>query len=375
MPDQEHGGFYGQITAEDKVAAQAPKGAVLNARILWTFSTAYRHQSRPEHLALATRAFEYLEQHFLDREYGGLFWSVDYLGQPLDTKKQIYALAFAIYGLAEYYAVSGQERVLTHAQALFQAIETHSFDAEKGGYLEALSREWRAADDLRLSDKDANEKKTMNTHLHILEAYTNLYRVWPDARLHQQIRHLLAVFAEHIIDPRTQHLLLFFDENWVSKAATVSFGHDIEAAWLLLEAAEVLEDEALIGQFKQVAVHMARAAAEGLDADGGMSYELESAHQHWNREKHWWVQAESMVGFLTAYQLSGEEHFRDKFLAVWNFTHEHLIDHENGEWFWGIQPDYSLMPGEDKAGFWKCPYHNSRALLEVLRRTKQLDYK
>lgn len=369
-PDEQYGGFHGQITEENEVIAQAPKGAVLNARILWTFSAAYRHQPQPEHLALATRAFEYLEQHFLDAEYGGLFWSVDYRGRPLDTKKQIYALAFAIYGLSEYYAASGNARALQHAQALFRTIEQHSFDQENGGYLEALSREWRAADDLRLSDKDANEKKTMNTHLHILEAYTNLYRVWPDAQLHQQIRHLLTVFAEHIIDSRTQHLLLFFDENWVSKSATVSFGHDIEAAWLLLEAAEVLDDEALIGQFKQVAVQMARAAAKGLDPDGGMSYEFEPKHQHWIREKHWWVQAEAMVGFLNAYQLSGEEHFQDKFSAVWDFTREHLIDHENGEWFWGVQPDYSRMPGEDKAGFWKCPYHNSRALLEVLHRTQ-----
>ena len=372
MPDAQYGGFHGQITEKNEVIAHAPKGAVLNARILWTFSAAYRHQPRPEHLALATRAFEYLEQHFLDQEYGGVFWSVDYLGQPLDTKKQVYALAFALYGLSEYHAASGQPRALQHAQDLFRCIEAHSFDAEHGGYLEALARDWSPLADLRLSDKDANEKKTMNTHLHVLEAYTNLYRLWPDAHLRAQMEKLLEVFQLHIINPSTWHLCLFLDEQWRPKSTAVSFGHDIQAAWLLLEAAEALGDEETIDRFRQVAVDMAAAATQGLDFTGGLCYEFDPASNHWNREKHWWVQAEAMVGFLNAYKLSGQRQFYEQFVAVWEFTRNYLLDYERGEWHWGLSEARQPMAGEDKAGFWKCPYHNSRACLEVIGRLARM---
>ena len=367
-PDEQYGGFHGQITDENEVIAQAPKGAVLNARILWTFSTAYLHQPKPELLALATRAYEYLTQYFLDREYGGVYWSVDYLGEPLDTKKQIYALAFAIYGLSEYYAASGHALALAQAQDLFRCIEAHSLDPEHGGYFEALVRDWTPLADLRLSDKDANEKKTMNTHLHVLEAYTNLYRHWPDAHLRAQILALLEVFLVHIIDPATQHLHLFLDEQWVPKSTTISFGHDIEAAWLLLEAAEALGDEDGIDRLRQVAVDMAAAAAEGLDFTGGLSYEFEPATHHWDREKHWWVQAEAMVGFLNAYHLSGKKVFYQQFEGIWAFTRRYILDYERGEWYWGATEALTPIAGEDKAGFWKCPYHNARACLEILGR-------
>jgi mannobiose 2-epimerase len=370
MPDAAHGGFYGQIAADNQVVPHAPKGAVLNARILWTFSAAYRHQPEPELLTLATQAYEYFVQHFLDAEYGGVYWSVNYLGEPLDTKKQVYALAFAIYGLSEYYAASGYAPALAQAQALFHAIEQHSFDAEHGGYLEALARDWSPLADLRLSDKDANEKKTMNTHLHVLEAYANLYRYWPDAQLKIQLRELLEVFLTYLINPATHHLHLFLDEEWQVKSTPVSFGHDIEAAWLLLEAAEVLGEEDLMERFRQEAVTMTTAATEGLDATGGLCYEHDPALQHWNREKHWWVQAEAMVGLLNAYQLTGQPQLLAQCQAVWNFTRSHLLDFKEGEWYWGINEHLAVMPDEDKAGFWKCPYHNARACLEILRRCK-----
>ena len=370
MPDLTHGGFYGQIAADNQVVPQAPKGAVLNARILWTFSAAYRHQPEPELLAQATRAYAYFEQHFLDVEYGGVYWSVDYLGRPLDTKKQVYALAFAIYGLSEYYAASGHAPALMDAQALFRTIEQHSFDAEHGGYLEALARDWSPLDDLRLSDKDANEKKTMNTHLHVLEAYANLYRHWPDAQLKIQLRELLEVFLAYLIDTDSHHLHLFLDEEWQVKSTAVSFGHDIEAAWLLLEAAEVLGEEELIARFRQEAVAMTVAATQGLDATVGLCYEYDPVSQHWNREKHWWVQAEAMVGLLNAYHISGQTQFLEQFQSVWNFTRLHLLDLTEGEWYWGVTEDLAIMPNEDKAGFWKCPYHNARACLEIMRRCK-----
>lgn len=365
--DHENGGFYGKIDNENVITKKAPKGSVLNARILWTFSAAYNQIRNPEYLQLAKRSFDYFKAYFMDQEYGGVYWSVDYNGNPLNDKKQIYALAFALYGLSEYHLAVGDEKAFAQAKQLFDDIERHSFDQEKCGYTEALTRDWKIAADLRLSDKDANEKKTMNTHLHILEAYTNLYRIWPDEKLNKQIRGLLDVFQNYIIDPQSNHLRLFMDENWISKSTIISYGHDIEAAWLLQEAAEVLHDERLITRFKTVAVGMAKAAAEGLDTDGGLDYELEG-DEHRNQEKHWWVQAEAMVGFLNAYQDSGEQHFYNKFLSSWDFINKHIIDHEKGEWFWGVNNDHSLMEGEDKAGFWKCPYHNSRACMEVIKR-------
>lgn len=365
--DEKDGGFYGRLDGHDAVVAGAPKGAVLNARILWTFSAACNHRPDAAYLALARRAFDYIRQYFIDDEFGGVYWLVDAHGQPLDTKKQAYALSFAIYGLAEYYRASGDETALELAKAQYRTVEAHCFDAARGGYLEALTRNWQPLADLRLSAKDANEKKTMNTHLHVLEAYANLYRAWPDAGLAGQIRGLLGVFEAHIIDPETHHLRLFFDEDWRSKSDIVSYGHDIEAAWLLLEAAEVLHDEALTARFRALALPMAAAAAEGLDADGGLNYELEPGHLI--RDKHWWVQAEALVGFLNAYQLGGGQHFLDKFAGVWAFTQAHILDRVGGEWVWGVEADHRLMPGQDKAGPWKCPYHNGRACLEILRRS------
>ena len=230
MEDNEEGGFYGQITGEDELKPEASKGAILNARILWTFSSAYRLLKKPEYLETATRAKRYLIDRFYDPQYGGIYWELDYKGNPLDTKKQIYAIGFAIYGLSEYARATGDTEALEYAQRLFDAIEQHSFDSEQNGYVEALTRDWQPIEDMRLSDKDENEKKTMNTHLHILEPYTNLYRVWKDERLERQLRNLIEVFISRILDPQTGHLNLFFEEDWTNKYHIVSYGHDIEAS-------------------------------------------------------------------------------------------------------------------------------------------------
>jgi mannobiose 2-epimerase len=367
VPDHEHGGFYGQLHTDNQPNPLAPKGSVLNARILWTFSAAYSHSQDPAHLAMARRAYTYFITHFLDPDHGGVYWTVDYLGQPLDTKKQLYALAFSLYGLAEYYRASGDETALAHAQALFHIIELRGFDQSKGGYFEAFARNWQPIADLRLSDKDANAQKTTNTHLHILEAYTTFYQVWPDSQLRQQLQALLLNFTNHIIDSKTHHLTLFFDENWQLQPDVISFGHDVEAAWLLLEAAQTLREPSLITDFQKVAVQLAQAAAEGVAPDGSMLYELEP-NGHWADDRHWWVQAEAVVGFYNAYQVSGDVQFQEHSASAWRFIQAHILDRSQGEWHWGVRADYSLMPGEDKVGLWKCPYHNSRACLEMLRR-------
>lgn len=366
--DEINGGFVGRIDNDNHIDYSAPKGAVLNARILWSFAAAYNLKSNPDDLVLADLAFTYLADHFIDREMGGVYWMLDAKGNPIDTKKQVYAIAFTIYAASEYFMASGNKAAKEMAVSLYTSLIEKAYDPEKGGYFEAFSRDWTALDDLRLSVKDANEKKTMNTHLHVLEAFTSLYRIMPDAGLHARIAELLHDFTTHIVDAATGHLTLFFDENWTAKSALVSYGHDIEAAWLLLEAAEVIQDEALIAVAKALAVNMARVAVEGLDVDGSLWYEYDPAAAHPVKEKHWWVQAEAMVGFFNAWEISKEEHFLEISLRNWAFVKAQIIDHEKGEWFWGRTAAGEIMPGEDKVGPWKCPYHNSRACIELIRR-------
>lgn len=368
MTDRERGGFYGRISGEDVLMPDEPKGAILNARILWTFSAAYRLLKKPKYLATATRAKRYLLDFFYDKQFGGIYWSVDCEGNPLDTKKQIYALGFAIYGLSEYARATGDEEALEYAIRLFEVIEKYSFDAEKNGYVEALTRDWQPIADMRLSDKDENEKKTMNTHLHILEPYANLYRVWKDGRLKTQLKNLIELFVTKILDTQTYHLNLFFEDDWTNKYHLISYGHDIEASWLIHEAALVLGDETVLKQIEPVIMRIARAADEGLNADGSMTYERFSDKGETDRELHWWVQAENVVGHLNLYQHFGDEEALSTALRCWQFIKDKLIDRENGEWYWSRFADGSINRNDDKAGFWKCPYHNGRMCLEINER-------
>ncbi len=368
MVDKVHGGFYGRISGEGKQLSGAPKGAILNARILWTFSSAYRLLHKDEYLEMATRAKRELIDRFYDGEYGGVYWSVSVEGAPLDTKKQIYALGFAIYGLSEYYRATEDEEALEYAIRLFNDIEVHSFDRKNNGYREAFTREWGDIEDMRLSDKDENERKTMNTHLHILEPYTNLFRVWKDEGLERRLRNLIELFIERILNVETGHLQLFFDDDWNSKSAIVSYGHDIEASWLLHEAALVIEDKHLIAQIEPYIVDIAEAASEGFLPGAGMMYEMHGGVASVDADRHWWVQAETIVGYLNLYQ-----HFEDglsllRATQCWEFVKEHLIDKEGGEWFWSLRADGTVNRDEDKAGFWKCPYHNGRMCMEVIER-------
>ncbi len=368
MEDNEEGGFYGQITGEDELKPEASKGAILNARILWTFSSAYRLLKKPEYLETATRAKRYLIDRFYDPQYGGIYWELDYKGNPLDTKKQIYAIGFAIYGLSEYARATGDEEALAYAQQLFDVIEQHSFDSEQNGYVEALTRDWQPIEDMRLSDKDENEKKTMNTHLHILEPYTNLYRVWKDEQLERQLRNLIEVFITRILDPQTGHLNLFFEEDWTNKYRIYSYGHDIEASWLIHEAALVLGDPEVLKRIEPIIIRIAQAADEGLNPDGSMIYENFLDKQKIDRELHWWVQAENVVGHINLYQHFGDTEALDTAARCWEFIKTKLIDHEQGEWHWSLLPDGTVNRRDDKAGFWKCPYHNGRMCMEVIER-------
>ncbi|MDR2801793.1 MAG: AGE family epimerase/isomerase, partial [Prevotellaceae bacterium] len=303
MQDNEHGGFYGRIDGNGMLHPQANKGAVLNARILWTFSAAYRLLKKPEYKAAAQRAFDYITDHFIDTTFGGVYWELDYNGRPVNAKKQMYAQGFALYGFSEFYRATGNTKALELSKEFFYLIEKHC-DSEAGGYLEAYTREWNVIEDMRLSSKDANEKKTMNTHLHILEPYTNLCRVWNNPQLHEAQRKLIAIFTEKISN-KSGHLDLFFDEAWNVKSFGISYGHDIEASWLLWEAAAVLGDAKLLEQVTARSLKIANAAAEGLQPDGSMIYERNG--EHTDNDRHWWVQAETVTGFLYAYKNSGNK--------------------------------------------------------------------
>ncbi|RRD89178.1 N-acyl-D-glucosamine 2-epimerase [Bacteroides heparinolyticus] len=368
MTDEVHGGFYGRITGMDELKPEAEKGAVLNARILWTFSAAYRLLRKPEYLEVATRAKRVIIDHFYDSEFGGVYWSLDNENRPLDTKKQIYALGFAIYGLSEYARATDDKEALDYAIRLFGSIERHSFDALKNGYCEALTREWGEIVDMRLSAKDANECKTMNTHLHILEPYTNLFRVWKDAQLEKQLRNLISIFVDKILNIKTGHLDLFFNEDWVSKYRIVSYGHDIEASWLIHEAALVLGDKEVLAKVEPLVEYIAAAADEGLLSDGSMIYETFLDKKQDEADRHWWVQAENVVGHVNLYQHFGDEVAMQKALRCWEFIKKNLIDYKNGEWHWSVRIDGTINTDDDKAGFWKCPYHNGRMCMEVMER-------
>ena len=379
MQDSEHGGFYGQMTGRGQLVKTADKGAILSARILWAFAAAYRVLRKPEYLVAATNMKDYILEHFYDKEYGGTFWSTDYLGQAKDTKKQFYAIGFMIYGLSEYVRATGDREALDYAIRLYECIEEHAFDPQNNGYIEASTREWGKMSDMRLSELDANYPKSQNTHLHIMEPYTNLLRCLKEMRVAEThdyvtaigsaLRNLINIFTDRILNPETHHLDLFFEMDWTRGAGRLeSYGHDIECSWLMHEAALVLGDENVIGKVEPVVLAVAKASEKGLRPDGSMIHEANLDTEYVDDDLHWWVQAENVVGWLNIYQYFGDEKALQRALKCWEYIKRNLIDYEHGEWFWSRRKDGTLNLNDDHAGFWKCPYHNSRMCLETLER-------
>ena len=359
------GGFYGEELSSGEVLRDAPRGVILNARIIWAFAAAGEALHRADYLDAAGWARDWFLEHFVDPVHGGVYWSVTADGERLDDKKQLYAQGFAIYGLSELYGASGDEAALLAAIDLFRTVEALFADPVHGGYIEALARDFSPLEDMSLSAHDINADKTMNSHLHLLEAYANLYRVWPDATLRDSLVRLLDLVCNRVMAP-DGHLQLYFRRDWSVLPGGISYGHDIETSWLLLECAFATRDVDVVTRVRPYAWAMGRAGNEGLLPDGSMRYERLSDGL-FDDSRQWWVQAETVVGNLWLWKYHGDIPAADRALAAWAYIRDHLIDRKGGEWFWAILPDGLPDLSQPKAGFWKCPYHNTRMCLEILK--------
>lgn len=377
--DETHGGFLGEVSVYNIPRPQADKGVVLNARILWFFSELGLHcraagESDVEAAALAQRAFDYFMQYFDDAQHDGAFWSLDYRGQVREAKKQTYAQAFCIYGFASFYRLTGNVLALEKALQYFRKIEAHCVDRDLGGYVEAVARDWSAVTDYRLSEKDLNAPKTMNNHLHVLEAYTGLYRALPTEEVAGALRASIQWFCEYIVHADSGHLRLFLDMEWRDVSGGYSYGHDIEGSWLLAEALEVLGDHELEQRYLPLVRALGVSCLrEGIGERGQVldHFDFHTGARYLDSE--WWVQAEALVGFLNMWQSTGNDDYARAFSDLWKYVKAFQIDHEDGEWLYHASLDHANKGDQRyKLGFWKGPYHNGRAMMEVIQRLQQI---
>ncbi|UMB59921.1 AGE family epimerase/isomerase [Lutibacter sp. A80] len=361
--DEIHGGFVGERDHYNNLVPNASKGIILNARILWSFSAASNHLKTTKYKSICERSYNYLQTYFKDKDYGGVYWELNAKGTPINTRKQVYAQAFMIYALSEYYLFSKNKEALNWVIVIYELIEKHAKDNKYRGYIEAFNKDWSPIADMRLSDKDENEAKTMNTHLHILEAYTNLYKVYKNQSLKENLKELINLFLTKFLNSN-YNLNLFFDEQWNLKSNVISFGHDIETAWLLIEAAKVINNKQLISETERIAVLIADAFMENaIDTDGGVMNEFNPKTKVLDGDKHWWQQVEALVGLRYAFNITGKEIYLKKSIEIFNFINTKIIDKTNGEWFWRVNKKGELYTSEYKMGMWKAPYHTSRACI------------
>ncbi|UYO04653.1 AGE family epimerase/isomerase [Paenibacillus sp. PSB04] len=368
LRDDRHGGYYGEVSVDLQTDTQAPKGGIATARQLWSFSAAYRVTGDEIWASHAKHAYSFLKDRLIDREYGGIYWMVDHEGQPLDTRKHVYAQSFAVYSLSEYSRATGDAEALELARELFGLIEEKGYDTGIQAYKEEFDREWHEQPNEMLSENGINADITMNTTIHVLEGYTTLYRVWPDPRVRSALENLLSMLYNRIYDPEKKRLNVFFDRSWNSLLDLTSFGHDIEASWLIDDAMKAIGSDH--ADYAKMVVDIAYQIADtAVSEDGSLMNE-----QHGDRiddTRIWWVQAESMVGFYNAYQRTGDTRFLDLIDRMWTYTKTHIIDSRGGgEWYWSVQAD-GQPDRREIAGPWKCPYHNSRFCIEIIERMNE----
>ena len=365
MEDKEFGGFYGYMGYDLKLNKEAVKGCILNSRILWFFSNAYLVLGRKELLESAGCAFRFLKEHCLDREYGGVFWSLTYKGEPEDTTKHTYNQAFAIYALSSYYDASKDEEAIEIAWGLYHLIEEKCTD--EYGYMEAFERDFQPADNDKLSENGVMAEKTMNTLLHVFEAYTELYRVTGNECAADRLRYMLDLIADKVYNQRLGRQEVFFDRTWNTLIDLYSYGHDIEAAWLIDRGLEILND----GSYTEKMGPITRTITENIYNRAYIDYSLvnEAENGVVDTTRVWWVQAEAVVGFLNGYQkMPQERKFLEAAEDIWRYIRDWMIDKRQGsEWFSELDKDRNPS---DKPIVepWKCPYHNGRMCFEVIRR-------
>ena len=368
LRDDEHGGYYGLVNYDLTVDRRAEKGCILNSRILWFFSNAYLKLRDEKLLAEAEHAYRFLRDCCEDKEKGGVFWSVTYDGRVLDGTKHTYNQAFAVYALSSFYRASGRQEALQLAQELFDLIENTCTDAY--GYLESFDRNWVLEDNDKLSENGLLADKTMNTLLHVLEAYTELYLAAPTGKVGTALRRILRTFREKVYHPQKHRLEVFFDEKLNTISDLYSYGHDIEASWLLDRACDVLQDAAVTSETKEYTTKLAQEVyREALSR----SEDLSGVHTAMNNEcfkgivdttRVWWVQAEAMVGFHNCYEKTGDARYQEITAELWEYIKACIIDKREGsEWFWDVNKNGIPESRKPIVEPWKCPYHNVRMCL------------
>ena len=374
-------GFYGAVDLNGTPVLTANKTSVLNARILWTFSAAAILEGNEEYAAIADKAWRVVTEDFEDKEFGGYYMELSPDNRVANDIKHTYAQAFVIYSLCKYYEFRPLDSVMEKIQRFFTLLEEKAKDTENAGYRESFTRGWMIYNENRMADN--NEPKSMNTHLHILEAWAALYKVWKDPKVEMRLTEMMNLFLDKIIR-KTGHFGIFFDETFYeteSSKGICSFGHDIEGSWLLWEAAEILGNKDIINRMRPLAIRMVdNIERVAVDKDGGLFLESTRFGSHVKTNKHWWQQAETLVGFMNAFELTRDIKYWNTVKLSWNFIDTFLIDHERGEWFtklnrlgvpFLVEPENDPSPysrNDWKIDPWKCPYHNGRAMMEMIRR-------
>ena len=389
--DEKNTGFFGKIDNDNVQDAECQRSIVMTSRFLWTYSAVARFTKDAKYLEMADFAYKVIIEKYFDKENDGVYWSIMPDGTPKVEKKQIYGQAFCCYGLSEYAAAVQELKkdeelaatAMNKALDIYNLLENHALDKENGGYIEARAKDWSKTNDMILSPKDMNCPKSMNTNLHVMEAYTNLYRTLPvvfadsksiQSEVGQSLANLITVTQEKILQ-KNAHLGMFFDMDWNLLADEISYGHDIEASWLLWEAACELKDEELKEQIRDDVIKMAEVALdEGFDKENGCleNFLLHSTtNPKRDRTRVWWNQAEAMNGFYNAWQMTGHQKYQEACIQQWNWIQNHQVDKTNGEWWSALDQNGTPILAEDKGGNWKTSYHNGRTCLELLRRSQE----
>ena len=361
LRDDDFGGFYGYVDKELRVKPDAFKGCILNSRVLWTFSTAAIVLKDDALRAYADHAYVFFNR-FEDQENGGVFWSVTYDGKPLDTTKHTYCQAFAIYGLAAYHRLTGSREALEKAIELYRLIESKCRDA--GGYGEAFRADFSPESNAKLSENGVMAGRTMNTLLHVLEAYTELYRVWPDEGLRGCGEQALSCFLHTIYHMNRRRLDVFFDKEFHPLLDMQSYGHDIEASWLLWDSVATLLPQKAWPPYQAMCLDLANSVCQRAFTDRGLKNECVNGVN--DELRVWWVQAETMLGFANAYALTREDQWLNRLDTQWAAIQRLIVDKRpGGEWYWSVYENGELTE-RPMVEEWKCPYHNGRMCLRLM---------